>query len=95
MLTKVGITIHDVGAVRLSGGQERLLSVLCVALARPWLVLLDEPFAAMDPIARGFADMIVSRFLDAKALVVLVEHSRDTERRPPDKIVDMTSVRPR
>lgn len=39
--------------VRLSGGQQRLAALLAAIAARPDVLILDEPAAGLDPIARS------------------------------------------
>ena len=76
-------------AMELSAGQERVVSLLCVALSRPWLLLLDEPFAAMDSTIRPFAESILGRFLSAGASILLVEHLQNRGTICPDRVIDM------
>ena len=60
---------------RLSGGEARRLGLARALAPRPALLLLDEPFAGMDPASRkrglGFLEEILQ---EASASVLLVTH---------------------
>jgi ABC-2 type transport system ATP-binding protein len=60
---------------KLSGGQQAQVS-LTLALARqPRLLLLDEPLAALDPIARqGFLQTLMGVAADGEVTIVLSSH---------------------
>lgn len=49
---------------KLSGGQRALLALVMALAKRPRLLLLDEPFANVDPLARR---ELVRLFMDAVA----------------------------
>ena len=73
-LTKVGVPL-DRRVDRLSGGQRAQVA-LCLALAkRPQLLLLDEPLASLDPLARReFLSAVVDAVAEAPMTVILSSH---------------------
>lgn len=73
-LVGVGIPL-DRTVERLSGGQRAQVA-LCLALAkRPRLLLLDEPLASLDPLARReFLSALMDAVAEAPMTVVLSSH---------------------
>jgi branched-chain amino acid transport system ATP-binding protein len=66
--------LKDTPAGQLSGGQRRLLEFARILMARPRLVLLDEPSASLSPyMSERIADGI-RRLSAAGIAVVLIEH---------------------
>ena len=90
LLEKVGLRPAEFGARRpreLSGGQRQRVGVARALAAEPALVLMDEPFGALDPIARR---AIQAEFLEWKrafpAAVLLVTHDLREAVRLADRI---------
>jgi ABC-2 type transport system ATP-binding protein len=73
-LRKVGVPL-DRRVDRLSGGQRSQVA-LCLALAkRPQLLLLDEPLASLDPLARReFLSALADAVAEAPMTVILSSH---------------------
>ncbi len=60
---------------RLSGGQRAQLALALALAKRPRLLLLDEPVAALDPLARrDFLTILSETVADAELTVVLSSH---------------------
>ncbi len=76
----------------LSGGQQQRVGVARALAADPPVLLMDEPFGALDPLAR---DMVQDAFLDIqrrlKKTIVLVTHDIDEALRMGDHIALMQS----
>ena len=71
----------------LSGGQQQRIGVLRALAAEPPLILMDEPFGALDPITR---DSLQEEFKNCKTLhktIVFVTHDMDEAIKLADRIV--------
>jgi ABC-2 type transport system ATP-binding protein len=73
-ITKLGLPLKKkVG--QLSGGQQAQLALVLALAKRPELLLLDEPIAAFDPLARReFLQMLMETVTDSGAAVLLSSH---------------------
>jgi lipopolysaccharide export system ATP-binding protein len=62
-------------AYMLSGGEKRRLEITRALVTSPKLLLLDEPFAGIDPIAVYEVQKIVRRLRDRGLGVLITDHS--------------------
>ncbi len=63
----------------LSGGQRRRLEIARTMASRPSVVLLDEPFAGVDPIAIEGLQRAIRKIQDSGVGVLITDHNvRDT-----------------
>ncbi len=72
LLEELGIAhLKDNAAISLSGGERRRCEIARALASNPRLILLDEPFAGVDPIAVLDIQKII-RFLKEKGIGVLI-----------------------
>ena len=68
--------LRDEYAGNLSGGQRRLLELARVVMAQPKLLLLDEPFAGINPVlATRLSDYIDALCKDEGITFLIIEHN--------------------
>lgn len=74
----------------LSGGQQQRIGVIRALAADPEIILMDEPFSALDPISREkLQDDIVSLQKAIKKTIVFVTHDMQEALKLGDKICIM------
>jgi lipopolysaccharide export system ATP-binding protein len=62
-------------SIALSGGERRRCEIARALASRPSFVLLDEPFAGIDPIAVGDIQMLVRQLTDRGIGVLITDHN--------------------
>ena len=67
--------IKDQGAEALSGGQRRRLELARTMATKPSVVLLDEPFAGVDPVAIEGLQSAIRNLSDQGVGVLITDHS--------------------
>lgn len=74
----------------LSGGQQQRIGVIRALAAEPDIILMDEPFSALDPISREqLQDDIVNLQEEIKKTIVFVTHDMDEAVKIANRIVIM------
>ena len=76
-------------AVRLSGGQKRLLEFARIAAAEPRLIILDEPMGGVNPVLGARIGDAVRQFAAEGRTVIVVEHNLPFIERTSDQVVVM------
>jgi len=76
-LALVGLSAFaDLHPRQLSGGMKMRVSIARALVTRPSILLMDEPFAALDEITRGrLNDDLLALFARQKLTVIFVTHS--------------------
>jgi ABC-type branched-subunit amino acid transport system ATPase component len=80
-------------AGNLSGGQKRLLEFARMRMAKPRLVILDEPMGGVNPVLGERMAAAVLGFVTAGTSVVIVEHNLPFIERVTDQVVVMAEGR--
>lgn len=76
--------------IQLSGGQLQRIGVARAFATDPDIILMDEPFSALDPITRsGLQDSLVSLQSKMKKTIVFVTHDMDEAVKIADRICIM------
>lgn len=78
----------------LSGGQQQRIGVARALAADPEIILMDEPFGALDPITREvLQDELIKLQDEVKKTIVFVTHDMDEALKLADKIAIMKDGR--
>jgi len=76
MLDELGLTaLRDAPAYTLSGGERRRLEITRALATSPRFMLLDEPFAGVDPIATHDIQTIVASLKERGIGVLITDHN--------------------
>ena len=76
LLAEFGIThLRQAPSIALSGGERRRLEIARALASQPHFVLLDEPFAGIDPIALGDIRDLVVHLRDRGIGVLITDHN--------------------
>jgi lipopolysaccharide export system ATP-binding protein len=76
LLEEFGITrLRHSPALSLSGGERRRVEIARALAGKPSIILLDEPFAGIDPIAIGDIRDLVAHLKDRGIGVLITDHN--------------------
>lgn len=89
LLSEVGLADKaDVWPVTLSGGQAQRASLARALVSEPGLLLLDEPFSALDALTRiEMHDLLLRVWSRHRAAVLLVTHDVDEALQLADRVI--------
>ncbi len=65
----------DAPAISLSGGERRRVEIARALAAEPRFVLLDEPFAGVDPISVNDIQQLIAHLRDKNIGILITDHS--------------------
>ncbi|MEZ4240273.1 MAG: heme ABC exporter ATP-binding protein CcmA [Myxococcota bacterium] len=86
LLTRVGIDPARRDPVRtFSAGMRRRVAIARMLLKRPELVLLDEPFTALDPAGRRWLLDVISELRAGGATLIMATHLPQVAREVADR----------
>lgn len=75
--------LHE-SALGLSGGQQQRLCIARTISVKPQVVLMDEPCAALDPIATARVEELIQQIKE-RYTIVIVTHNMEQARRVSDR----------
>jgi lipopolysaccharide export system ATP-binding protein len=76
LLKELDLTgLRSVKAYALSGGERRRLEITRALVIQPQFLLLDEPFAGIDPIAVGDIQQIITRLKEKQIGILITDHN--------------------
>ncbi|MBC7802078.1 MAG: ABC transporter ATP-binding protein, partial [Gemmatimonadaceae bacterium] len=91
---RLGLTrVADTPAASLSGGQKKLLEIGRALMARPRLILLDEPIAGVNPSLAATIAGHLRSLRDEGMTFLVIEHHMDLIARLCDPVVVMAEGR--
>jgi ABC-type branched-subunit amino acid transport system ATPase component len=94
LLVEFGILAKaDEYAGTLSGGQKRLVEIARALMARPSLLLLDEPLAGVNPTLRLTVEEHLRRLRDEGMTMLMVEHELSAIERCCNSVIVMAQGR--
>ena len=90
LLEQFSLTDHaDTYAGELSGGQRRLVEIMRALMAKPRILLLDEPMAGVNPTLRLTIEAHLQRLRDGGMTMLMVEHELGAVERVCDSVIVM------
>ncbi len=73
-----------------SSGMTKKVQIAAALIGQPRILVLDEPFRALDAETRRAAETLVGNFVDRGGIVILASHHQDIVERLCRSVVDLT-----
>ncbi len=91
LLGRIGLTDYGKRWPRdLSGGQQQRVAIARALIGHPEILLLDEPFSALDPFTRAsLHDLLLDLWRELRPTILMVTHDVDEAVLLADRIVVM------
>ena len=92
LMTRLRLPLEEFGArspYRLSGGEQRRLSLACILIRRPEVLVLDEPTFGQDRIGYEGLLGILGEHLDHGACLIAATHDRRFVRDVAGRVIEM------
>jgi lipopolysaccharide export system ATP-binding protein len=62
-------------AAKLSGGERRRLEIARCLVSDPRIIMLDEPFAGIDPVTVQSIQLVIKRLADSGIAILITDHA--------------------
>ncbi len=91
LMERIGLSGYDHRWPRdLSGGQSQRVAIARALIGHPGVLLLDEPFSALDPFTRAsLHELVLGLWKELKPTILMVTHDVDEAVTLADRIVVM------
>lgn len=94
LLSEVGLKPEDYWdrmPNELSGGEQQRIGILRAVIAQPSIILMDEPFSALDPLSRKqLQDLVLNMHEKFDTTIVFVTHDMNEALKLGDRIAIMS-----
>lgn len=93
LLTKVGLAPEEYmyrKPAELSGGEQQRIGILRAIAAKPDIILMDEPFSALDPISKSQLQLLIKELhKELSSTIIFVTHDMNEAMLLGDRICIM------